>query len=171
MTSRVPERLQWTVGLLDVRPSEHLLEIGCGAGHGVALICARLTRGTITAIDRSAVMVDRARRRNAGCVAAGRARIERQELAAAALGRRFDKVFAVNVNAFWTTSEPSFAALKRLLETQGRAFLVYEPPGVARLANLRRTLPAQLEAHGFHVTAVATERFRSSHGLCITASV
>ena len=171
MTSnpRTPDRLLWTVELLDVHPTEHLLEIGCGPGHAVALVCDQLTRGTITAIDRSATMVARARARNQVCVAAGRARIEQQTLTEADLGRRFRKVFAVNVNAFWTAPVPSLGALGRLLQQACIAYLVYEPPSVTRLNALQQSLPAQLEAQGFDVGDVLVQRFRSSHGLCITA--
>jgi protein-L-isoaspartate O-methyltransferase len=164
---RVPERLRWTVELLGVQPAEHILEIGCGPGHAVALVCARLTRGTITAIDRSAAMVARARARNEAFLAAGLARIEHQTLTGATLGRRFGKVFAVNVNAFWTAPAPSLAALRRLLQSPGAAYLVYEPPTTARLREVRHRLPARLEEHGFRVAAVQVQRFRASQGLCI----
>jgi trans-aconitate methyltransferase len=164
---RVPERLQWTVELLGVRPAEHILEIGCGPGHAVALVCDRLTRGTITAIDRSATMVARARARNAACLAARRARIEHQTLTEAALGRRFGKIFAVNVNAFWTAPAPSLTGLRRLLQPAGVAYLVYEPPTAARLREVQHRLHAQLEDHGFRVADVQVQRFRASLGLCI----
>jgi SAM-dependent methyltransferase len=164
---RVPERLRWTVELLGVQPTEHILEIGCGPGHAIALVCARLTRGTITAIDRSATMVARARARNEGCLAAGRARIEHQALTEAMLGRHFGKVFAVNVNAFWTAPAPSLAALRRLLQPAGAAYLVYEPPTAARLREVRHWLPARLEEHGFRVADLQLQSFRASQGLCV----
>lgn len=164
---RPPERLLWTVELLGIRAAEHLLEIGCGPGHAVALVCERLTTGTITAIDRSAIAVARARSINADCVAAGRARIEQQSLTEAALGRRFRKAFAANVNAFWTAPAPSLDALRRLLDPAGSAFLVYEPPDVRRLRELKVSLPARLEEHGFVVQDMHEQRFRASHGLCI----
>ena len=114
-------------------------------------------------------MVARARARNQVCLAAGRARIEQQALTEAVLGRRFRKVFAVNVNAFWTAPVPSLGALGRLLQPRCTAYLVYEPPSVARLAALQQSLPAQLEARGFDVADVLVQRFRATHGLCVTA--
>ncbi len=169
-TPRVPERVRWTVDLLGVQPAEHLLEIGCGPGHAVAMVCARLTRGTVTAIDRSATMVARARARNAACVVAGRAHIEWRALAdqaAAPRRQRFLKIFAVNVNAFWTAPAPSLAALARLLQPAGVAHLVYEPPTAVRLREVRHTLPRRLEENGFHVADVEVQRFRASHAVCV----
>src|SRR5918999_5051276 len=122
--SRIAERLLWTVETLAVEPDEHLLEVGCGPGVAVQLVCQQLANGTITAIDRSATMVARARQRNHAHVVAGRARIELRTLADADFGERslgtaFTKAFAINVNAFWTAPAPSFAAARRLLGADG----------------------------------------------------
>ncbi len=159
--------MQWAVELLDVQPADHLLEIGCGPGHAVALICDRLTSGTITAIDRSATAVARVRARNAGCVATGRARIEQQTLTGADLGRRFAKVFAINVNEFWTKPAPGLVALSGLLERNASAYLIYEPPSTTRLRDVQTRLTVGLEANDFEIVDVRTKTFRASHCLCI----
>jgi cyclopropane fatty-acyl-phospholipid synthase-like methyltransferase len=164
----IPERIYWTVDLLAVRPADHLLEIGCGPGHAVSLVCARLTRGTITAIDRSAIQVARARGRNHHCLAAGRARIERVALADVDVGRRrFDKIFAVNVNAFWTAPVPTIAAVRRLLRRRGAVYLVFEPPTAARLRHVREWMPRLLREHEIEVDDVRVQAFRASYGFCI----
>ena len=64
-TRAVPEHVRWVVETLGVGPDDHLLEIGCGPGVAVALICERLVSGRIVAIDRSATAISRATRRNA----------------------------------------------------------------------------------------------------------
>lgn len=157
----MPGRIRWTLELLAPQPAEHVLEVGCGPGHALPLIAARLTTGTLTAIDRSAIMVARARARSAACAGGERIRVEQavlaQVTAPATLGRhalaRFDSAFAVNVNAFWTAPAPNLASLRRLLGPDGRLLLVYEPP-VARLAELRARVPSLLAAHGFRVETV-----------------
>ena len=151
----VPERIRWTVDLLDVGPQDQVLEIGCGAGHAVALVAERLRRGgMITAIDRSEAMVARARAVNAAGIAAGRVRIVRQAMEEAAVKRSmfakaFAKAFAINVNAFWTEPAPSVAALGRLVSPGGMVCLAYEPPAASRLRALEVALPAALEEGGF----------------------
>ncbi len=166
--ARVPQRLTWAVELLDVRPADHILEIGCGPGHAVALVCERLATGTITAIDRSDTAVAQARARNADCIAAGRARIEQQALEDASFDQRFRKAFAINVNAFWTTPAPSIAALGRVLHPDGVAHLVYDPPSPTKLRAVRSSLPGLLEEHGFQVVNVRITDFAKGYGLCVS---
>ncbi|GAA3928261.1 SAM-dependent methyltransferase [Actinoplanes auranticolor] len=161
----MPQRLEWAVELLDVRPDDQILEVGCGPGVAVGLVCQRLGRGSVTAIDRSRTAIERASARNAEHVAAGRARFACLELAAAGgLGQRFDKVFAVNVNLFWTR-EPSaeIEVLKGLLRSGATLLLCYEaPPG--RPAD--RTVADVLKSHGFRTTT----KSRSESLICVRAT-
>lgn len=128
----------------------------------VSLVCERLTGGTIVAIDRSATATGLAARRNAGHVAAGRARIVTGTLRTAGLdGESFDKVFAVNVNLFWTgPAAGELASISGLLAPGGTLHLFYEPPGAERAAELAERLPVVLAAGGFAVelsTGVTSE--------------
>jgi ubiquinone/menaquinone biosynthesis C-methylase UbiE len=62
---RASERLVWVVKTLGVEPDDRLLEIGCGHGVAVSLVCERMDGGSIVAIDRSARMIEMAKKRNA----------------------------------------------------------------------------------------------------------
>jgi SAM-dependent methyltransferase len=155
----VPERIRAAVAALDVAAGDRLLEIGCGPGVAISLVCERLgDRGAITAIDRSAVAVARALRRNASCVAAGRAGVHRaaftaEDLAAAGLaGRTYDKVFSVNVNLFWTGPATAELALARAsLAPGGRLYAFYEPPA-SRTSEIAGRVSAAFAAAGFAPT-------------------
>ncbi len=70
VASRIPERLVWAVNTLQVAPDDQLLEIGCGVGLAVSLVCECLNTGVITAIDQSEAMIRLARQRNQAQVAA-----------------------------------------------------------------------------------------------------
>ncbi|MEV1248681.1 SAM-dependent methyltransferase [Nonomuraea sp. NPDC050022] len=67
----IPARLSWAVDTLDVRPADRILEIGCGRGVAVDLICSR--GGTATALNRSATAIRAAEDRNASHIASGQA--------------------------------------------------------------------------------------------------
>src|SRR4030095_16444364 len=96
----------WAVDTLEVRPTDRLLEVGCGHGVAVSLVCERLTTGAISASDRSPKMIEMAARRTREHVDAGRAVLEAIALEDADLGDRvFDKVFAFNAAPFWQKPE------------------------------------------------------------------
>jgi cyclopropane fatty-acyl-phospholipid synthase-like methyltransferase len=141
----------WAVDTLDVRPGDRMLEIGCGPGLAAKLICERLVDGRMLAIDRSPIQIERARRRNEGCVASGRLSLEAIELAALATGEaRFDKVFAINVNVFWLgPATKELAAVRRALALGGGLFLFYEPPRAERTRQAVERVTAHLRAEGF----------------------
>jgi ubiquinone/menaquinone biosynthesis C-methylase UbiE len=97
----VSERLRSVVEQLDIRPDDRVLEIGCGHGVAATFVCERLEEGHLTAVDRSAKMIQAATRRNAAHVEAGRAEFLIAHLEDLDLGeRRFDKIFAVRVGHF-----------------------------------------------------------------------
>lgn len=163
---RVPERLRWAVETLGLAPADRVLEIGCGPGVAADLACQRLTGGgRLVAIDRSPVAIDRATRRNAAHIAAGTAEFRVTALEELATGERFDTVFAVNVNLFWTRSPAHELALIRgLLRPGGALHLFYEPPDPARLKHLATALETTLGAHGFTAATTVDGRLLGVRG-------
>jgi SAM-dependent methyltransferase len=164
MTSRsVPERISWAVRTLAPAPDDRLLEIGCGPGVAVSLVCEALTGGRILAIDRSPTAIARATRRNAGCIAAGKAVLRvaaLESLGAADLledHQGFDKVFAMNVNLFWVRSPARELDLIRTVLEPGGAlclFYGYGTPGQGP-PRVPAVLFDHLRAAGFTVERVA----------------
>src|SRR3954466_16137191 len=127
MAGKASERFVWAVDTLEVRPADRVLEVGCGHGVGVSLVCERLMTGTITAIDRSSKMIEMATRRNREHVDAGRAVLEAVALEEADLGdRRFDKVFAFNVAPFWLQPKAALGAVREHLARNGTFYLFWD---------------------------------------------
>lgn len=164
----VPDRVSWAVEVVDPGPGERLLEIGCGPGVAAALVCARLTTGRLTAVDRSEVAVERTMRRNAEHVAAGRLEVVRAELDALDV-TGMDKAFSVNVNVFWTTgADRELAVLHRALRPGGRLYVLYgtgPSTGDGDGERAIRTIAASLARHGF----AGARGLRSPSGFGISA--
>jgi ubiquinone/menaquinone biosynthesis C-methylase UbiE len=59
----IPDRLRRAVALLALFPADRELEIGCGGGIAVRQVCDQLRTGSSTALDHSAIAIDRAKKR------------------------------------------------------------------------------------------------------------
>jgi trans-aconitate methyltransferase len=122
------ERNAWVVSLLDLRPGDRVLEVGFGPGYALSLVARELPGGSIVGIDRSAVMVAQASRRNRDAIAAGRMHLVRGDVGAlASRGLRFDKIFAVNSIAFWDDREACLSRLRDALVPRGTIALAVQP--------------------------------------------
>jgi ubiquinone/menaquinone biosynthesis C-methylase UbiE len=146
------DRQQWAVDCMVIKPGDHILEIGCGAGHAVSWVCRKLKDGHVLAVDRSTTMIQKAMKHNKNHLESGRARF--REGAFAELdwhGVHFDKVFAFNVNIFWMKPAPDFEILRNVLSPRGQAFFFYTPPDLTQLKKIMNRLPEMLEGHGFKI--------------------
>jgi SAM-dependent methyltransferase len=137
MASKPSERFLWAVDILALDPADRVLEVGCGHGVAVSLVCERLTSGRITAIDRSKKMIEMAARRNREHVAGGRAVLKTAALEKADFGdERFDKVFAFNVASFWLSRRRRWGSSGGISPPIGAVYLFWDArhaqPGRAR---------------------------------------
>lgn len=114
---------------LQIGPNHRVLEVGCGHGVAATLVCERLESGHLTAIDRSAKMIEAARRRNAAYVEAGKAEFLVAALEDLDLGdRRFDKIFAVRVGLFHREPERARRMAERWLAPGGTLLAAFDEP-------------------------------------------
>ena len=117
------------VSALALKGTESVLEIGCGHGVAVREVLARLTSGTITALDRSEKMIEAVRSGNDAALASGKLRTRAEALENADFGdERFDAIFAVNVDLNLRLGTRWPALLMALLKPGGRLVLAFDPP-------------------------------------------
>jgi ubiquinone/menaquinone biosynthesis C-methylase UbiE len=154
-------RNRWAVELLDVKPSDRVIELGCGPGVGVAALADRATRGLVVGVDHSEVMIGHARRRNANAIRQGRVRlihapVERLQVT----DGPFDAALAVNTVGMWPEPTTRLREIGQRLRPGGRIALVSQPrcPGAtaATSAAAADRLAAQLKDAGFTVARVET---------------
>lgn len=159
-----PWWLMWITEALSITPADRILEIGCGAGALASLICDRLDRGQVTAIDRSAAAIARASARNADHVATGRAVFHQVDLAEIDLARRrFDKIVAVNVSALWIVdADNEWNRLLRHLRPAGTVRLFHRSAQAARTAQVASAMTAAMVRHGL----TASVSFNPAGTLC-----
>lgn len=130
----------WAVSLLEVRPTDRVLEIGFGPGVAIAEFAGRATRGHVFGIDHSHAMVRHASRRNAAAIRADRVHLTRASVEQLPIfGDPLDAILAVNSVGFWPDPVERLRELRRLLRPAGRIALVSQPrcPGATRDTTVR----------------------------------
>jgi ubiquinone/menaquinone biosynthesis C-methylase UbiE len=138
----VSGRLRSVVDRLDVCPDDRVLEIGCGHGVTATLVCERLEGGRLTAVDRSAKMIEAATRRNAAFVEAGRAEFLVADLEDLDLvERRFDKILAIRVGLFHREPERARAIAEKWLAPGGSVFVFFDEPSASGASKEPRQRP------------------------------
>jgi len=120
------ERNDWVESLLEIGPADRILEIGFGPGVAVGKAASKAAE--VVGIDRSAVMVKQATRRNKEWIASGKLKLMlgSAETLPAGLGL-FDKIYSVNVAQFWKEPAAVFQRLGELLKPGGVLLTAYMP--------------------------------------------
>jgi SAM-dependent methyltransferase len=162
------------VDVLAPAPADRLLEVGCGHGVAVSLVCDRLGTGSIVGVDRSKKMIDAAEKRNAAHVAARTASFVHAPYERARLPESsFDKVFAFHVAAFWTEPETMLPLTRRLMAPGGRLYLFNQLPGwnqAGSVSTFAEELRQVLGDHGLASDAPVIADLASGTALCIRAT-
>jgi ubiquinone/menaquinone biosynthesis C-methylase UbiE len=111
----------WTINLLEMQPTNTVLEVGFGAGQGIKLAAEKASDGHVMGIDLSEVMVRVATRRNARAVKAGRVALSRGNITALPFeDQHFDKIMTIHTFYFWSEPSQALSELYRVLKPGGR---------------------------------------------------
>lgn len=169
--AKASERQIWAVDIMAVKPADRLLEIGCGHGVAVSLVCDKLDGGSILAVDRSPKMIERATKRNAVHLERGTAAFQTAALHEADLGQtRFDKIFAIHVPVFLRGNpDRELEIIRTHLVPGGSFFLPYRTMAPEHITSTAQSLSAKLDKNGFTVTDVVIENLSSGRIGCVIA--
>ncbi|HVU11367.1 MAG TPA: class I SAM-dependent methyltransferase [Phototrophicaceae bacterium] len=119
---------RWTVDLLDVQPSDHVLEVGFGPGIAVEAVAQRISGGLVAGVDFSPTMVAAARRRNAARVRAGMVDLRLGDAARLPFADGvFDKAFSIHSIYFWPEPLAALREIRRVLKPNGLLILTVLP--------------------------------------------
>lgn len=115
------EGINWTIALLEIQPTDHVLEIGFGPGYGVQQVAKIAAHGNVAGVDFSATMLQQASRRNAEAIASGRVELRLGDASKLPYpDNSFHKVFATNVAYFWKEPMATLHEIRRVMKPGGR---------------------------------------------------
>lgn len=122
------QRSEWTVGLLELRPDDRVLELGYGPGVGIEAALAQVRDGRVVGLDHSETMQAMAtkRARSAGGTIEPELLVGDAASLPADLGT-FDKIFSCNVWLFWDDPVAVLRGLRRHLAPGGTMAVTHLP--------------------------------------------
>ena len=119
---------RWTVDLLAIEPDARVLEVGFGPGVAVQYAAERATRGHVSGIDCSEVMLQIARRRNASGLANGTVDLTNADVESLPYpDDSFDRAFAIHCIYFWRQPVACLREMRRVLRPDGVVAITIRP--------------------------------------------
>ena len=170
-----------TVDLLEVRPGDHVLEIGFAHGKAIEMIADLANEGFVAGVDPSETMIKLGSRTNERFVRSGRVELKLGSVSDIPYeGGRFDKVCTVNTVYFWPSPEEDLKEMRRVLKDGGTLMVSFRGRGTRRgLASLFgpglqksevEELIARMEEAGFGGLRVEERKLGLRTGICVIAA-
>lgn len=169
------ERNQWTLELLALQPTDHVLEIGFGPGIAIEQASQRVTKGIIVGIDHSETMFYQASKRNQHAIASGRVKLYLGNTTQLnGTKRLFDKIFSANVVQFWSDPIAEFKTLRHYLAPNGIIATTFQPRhsgATDQDANqMGETIVQAMKAAGFSNTTLQVKPMKPVAVVCAIGS-
>ncbi|OUR77777.1 hypothetical protein A9Q83_09670 [Alphaproteobacteria bacterium 46_93_T64] len=175
-----PENVQ-TLNLLEMKPNDKILEVGCGHGETLRSAAKRCVNLSVTGIDFSDVMLNVARRRNRKLITSGHVKIDKGDSANLPyLNDGFNKIYSVHTIYFWQNPEIHLQEILRVLTPGGQFVLGFRSGDDAAFAekfpasiyNLRTAakIDALLRQCGFRQVRLQKQNISGHIMYWITAS-
>jgi ubiquinone/menaquinone biosynthesis C-methylase UbiE len=109
------------VELLDIQPTDRVLDIGFGGGITIEDMVKLINTGKIYGVDFSQVMVAQAKRKFKDSIESGKVSIEFADVRQLPFDdNTFDKICTVNTIYFWEDPLASLREIKRVVKSSGR---------------------------------------------------
>jgi ubiquinone/menaquinone biosynthesis C-methylase UbiE len=122
------KRSEWGISLLNIQPSDYILEIGFGPGVAIHKMSELVTDGIIYGIDHSELMVKKASDRNKKAILAGKVKLFSASVSELPVfDKAIDKIIDVNTFQFWEDPINSLKEIKKCMVNNGVIAIVHQP--------------------------------------------
>jgi trans-aconitate methyltransferase len=128
MSLKNKQRSDWTVSQLDIRPYQHILEVGYGPGNTLQQVARTLKIGFLAGIDHSYAMYQQAYRRNRIFIEQQLLQLHIGELNELSYpSHYFHTIYGSNAHFFWQDPVSEYIRLSSMLKSGGKLVMVFQP--------------------------------------------
>ena len=118
----------WVIDLLDVQPSDKVLEVGFGPGVGIELLTSSESARYVAGVDPSKEMVAQATTRNKKAIENGRGHLRHGSVASLPFAdNTFNKALAINSMQVWPDAVAGLREMRRVIKPGGEVALGFTP--------------------------------------------
>ena len=121
-------RNEWMLSLVNIQPTDQILEVGFGPGVMVYMLAKQAFDGRVTGVDISTLMLSQASKRNREFIRAGRVRLEQgSAMQLPFADESFDKAVCSNSIPLWPDSLTGLIEMRRVLRPGGQIAASIQP--------------------------------------------
>ncbi len=165
---------------LDLKPTDHVLEIGFGPGRLIHEMAKTVSNGVVEGIDFSPVMLQEAKTYNKDLIASGKVKLHLGNCDRLPfLDQTFHKLCSANTLYFWKDPLPYFREMYRVMQPGGTIAIGFRDKEQMQPLRLDRTVfntytqqevKSLLTKAGFHDAGIKSQSGTPFHSLCVVAT-
>lgn len=159
------EFARWVIELLEIRPTDRILEIGFGSGVGIQMLTESASNGFVAGVDYSSAMLQQAISRNARAIEARRVDLRRGSAESLPFNdNTFDKALAINSMQVWPDAGAGIKEMQRVIKNGGTVALAFNrysrqlTTGLTEMLTAARLSEARLMKRDRDFCALAVKR-------------
>ena len=117
--------IDWTMGILDIKESDIILDIGCGSGKAIEMMALKAQK--VYGIDRADLSIQQSRERNSQKIQEGKVEIIKMDVDDLSFSpASFDLITAFATISFWENLDKNLKDIYELLTPNGRFVVIGE---------------------------------------------
>ncbi len=127
MNKRHSELTSWGLANVSVRPTDKILDIGCGGGRTLQKLAALASMGKVDGVDYSKAAVQVSQSLNQAAIDSGRIAVQQASVSRLPFkDTTFDLITAVETHYYWPNLVTDLREIRRVLKPHGSLLIIAE---------------------------------------------